>query len=319
MKIKVNLFVIFLLICSTLLGCSYGGKIKSTDAANLKQETASSQSDKTFENKQSNEEGAIIITLNNLKFDLNKPFEDTALRTLDLKSLSILRNSIYAKYGYIFSEKQFSEYFSQFSWYTPTSKNVEEKLNIIDRENIKNIISLEAKKGLSIKNSKDNKNYIKNEKVDVTLNGGTEKETLYITKENIKTSGVSNFPTKITLKYKSSQIIFESLWNDGLYLSVADFDKTDNDIDIYITEFGTDIGCHTYIYKFDGTKIYEYDKLQHFGGNFLYDEEGNIYCWGDDSSRKEINKCYNYKTKRSDDIRDQKFRMELTRLESMGK
>ena len=305
MKIKTNFFIVSFLIGSILLGCSGGSKVnKSTGVINF--EVAPTQSDKTFTNKQSDEELEIILSLSNSKFNLNMPFKETALSTLDSKSLSILRNSIYAKYGYVFSVKEFREYFSQFSWYTPASKNVEEKLNSVDKENIKKIANLQAKKGFSIKNSKNNKNYIGDGKVDITLNGGTEKETLYIIKDSIKTSEPSNLPTKITIKIKNSQIVFKSLWNDGLYLSVADFDKTDSDIDIYITELGTDIGSQTYIYKFNGTKIYEYDKIQHFGGNFLYDEKGNIFYWYNDGSKKEFNKCYNYKTKESDDIRNQK-------------
>jgi hypothetical protein len=56
----------------------------------------------------------------------------------------------------------------------------------------------------------------------------------------------SNTPTKITMKINKIQVVFESEWNDGVYVRAADFDKNDNCIDIYITETGTDIQAKKY-------------------------------------------------------------------------
>ena len=46
------------------------------------------------------------------------------LRGLTKKELEIMRNSIYARYGYRFKRDDLFNYFSQFSWYTPTTSDM---------------------------------------------------------------------------------------------------------------------------------------------------------------------------------------------------
>lgn len=57
--------------------------------------------------------------------------------------LRIMRNWIYARHGYIFKSQDLTDYFSNFSWYTPTSKNVTSQLNKIELANIKAIQAYE--------------------------------------------------------------------------------------------------------------------------------------------------------------------------------
>lgn len=314
---KIKLLIFSILICFTISGCSDANKTTSRNNTTVAQtDTASSnkESKESNESNESNEKTDIVLSLNNINFNLSSKFEDTDLGTLTSKDLSILRNAIYAKYGYTFSTKEFSEYFSKFSWYKPTSKSVEGSLDSIDKENIKKIVALESKKNTVIKRSKDNKDYSEDGKVDISLN--EKKETLYITKEAIKDSeeSATNFPTRVTLKIKDSKVVFESLWNDGIGVSTADFDTTDKCVDIYITRAGTDIGCETTIYKFDGQKLYKYCEFNNLLGRFLYDEKGNIYYWFNNSDKHEINKCYNYKTKESSDITDKNLKAELNKV-----
>lgn len=271
----------------------------------------SSELEKSVVNGESEEKIDIILSLKNLNFNLNMPFEDIDLNKLDSKELSILRNSIYAKHGYIFFTKECSKYFSQFSWYTPLSKNIEEKLNDIDKENIKNIITLERKKETIIKSSKDHKDYSNNGKVNLFLKDNIKNETLYIYKEELITSEYNNKPKRIVLKINNNEVVFDSVWNDSVYVSVADFDNTDKDLDVYITETGTDIQTTTYIYKFDGIKLYQYGKFDHLCTYFLYDEKGNIYYWFNDSNKDEVDTCFNYKTKQSSTISDDNLKIRL--------
>jgi hypothetical protein len=311
MKIIAKLLML-LLITTTLFGCSNDNKsIEPTSSTFLT--PSPSPVGTPAENSAKSSETQIVISLNNSKFDLSKPFDDAALNSLSTADLSALRNSIYARYGYIFNTKELSDSFTKFSWYKPTAKNVEDKLNDIDNKNIKAILSIESKKSLQIKSYKDTKDYSDAGKVDITLNGKTE--TLYITKEKLKDADNTSLPTRFTFKIKDSQVVFESLWNDGLKVSVVDFDKTDNVVDIYVSEIGTDIGSNTYIYKCDGSKIYLYDKIRHFAGVFYYDENGNIYYWFNNGDKKDINKVYNYKTKQSADITDQNLKAMLNKLE----
>ena len=78
---------------------------------------------------------------------------DGALAKLQMHELRYLRNMIYARYGYIFSSEDLTEYFTtRFNWYKGTMKNVDLKLTEIDRKNINKIrlfeTMRETKKGV---------------------------------------------------------------------------------------------------------------------------------------------------------------------------
>ena len=58
------------------------------------------------------------------------------LRNFTKNDFRILRNTIFAKYGYKFISKDLQNHFSQFSWYIGVVTNVDDKLNLIDKQNI---------------------------------------------------------------------------------------------------------------------------------------------------------------------------------------
>lgn len=62
---------------------------------------------------------------------------------LNREGLRILRNAIYAKYGYIFKSPDLTSYFKKFSWYKAEFPNVDNKLNKLDIINIQLIQSVE--------------------------------------------------------------------------------------------------------------------------------------------------------------------------------
>lgn len=53
-----------------------------------------------------------------------KKLTDSDLEGKTKKDLEIMRNSIYARYGYKFKRNDLLEYFSQFSWYNPTTSDM---------------------------------------------------------------------------------------------------------------------------------------------------------------------------------------------------
>jgi hypothetical protein len=69
---------------------------------------------------------------------ISKLDEDTEFRYL-----SLLRNEIYARNGYIFKDAGLKAFFNQMPWYKPISEDVQ--LNAYERWNIKQIESLEGK------------------------------------------------------------------------------------------------------------------------------------------------------------------------------
>lgn len=63
------------------------------------------------------------------------------LRQSDMEGLTswdlkIMRNEIFARYGYIFRTQDMMDYFSQQSWYTPRYDNVTSLLSAIEKKNI---------------------------------------------------------------------------------------------------------------------------------------------------------------------------------------
>lgn len=67
---------------------------------------------------------------------LNEPLNDYGLALLTVGELRLLRNTVYARYGYIFKNDELVEYFTNFSWYTPAYSNVDDKLTDIDKQNL---------------------------------------------------------------------------------------------------------------------------------------------------------------------------------------
>jgi hypothetical protein len=62
-----------------------------------------------------------------------------SLAQLDNRNLRLLRNMIYARYGYKFNSEDLVSYFSRFDWYNPRFDNVDNRLTDVDNYNIRAI------------------------------------------------------------------------------------------------------------------------------------------------------------------------------------
>lgn len=58
------------------------------------------------------------------------------IRNLTDEQVDLLRNYIYAKHGYIFKSDYYYRYFSQFRWYRPRYRNVDDMLNKYEKKNV---------------------------------------------------------------------------------------------------------------------------------------------------------------------------------------
>ena len=65
-----------------------------------------------------------------------KKLTEKELKNLRKLDLEIIRNSIYARHGYSFSNKGVRQYFDFVEWYVPLFTNVEDKITPIEKENI---------------------------------------------------------------------------------------------------------------------------------------------------------------------------------------
>lgn len=73
--------------------------------------------------------------------------EEDVLRVMSPKDLQIMRNEIFARYGYVFiSGGKMDTYFKRQDWYSGIYENVDEYLTEIEKINIANIQKLEEEK-----------------------------------------------------------------------------------------------------------------------------------------------------------------------------
>lgn len=79
-------------------------------------------------------------------FNLNPSL--TLLTKKEVENLSkadiyVLRNSIYAKHGYSFKNRQLRAFFDKHEWYIPVHTNIKEELTVIEKNNIKLLLIYE--------------------------------------------------------------------------------------------------------------------------------------------------------------------------------
>lgn len=133
--------MLFLLL--GLTGCSINEKAKVGNSTDVDIPTKAG----IEESKTDNE---ISIVLNKITYDLNSILHFQDIINLDKDELGLLRNSFYAKHGYIFKNKTYSEYFSKMKWYSQKFDDVSKLLSNDDIKNIDLILKVEKNfQGLS--------------------------------------------------------------------------------------------------------------------------------------------------------------------------
>ncbi|MDP4180567.1 MAG: YARHG domain-containing protein [Bacillota bacterium] len=132
-------FLILIFTIAVLSGCSKSAKNEELQA-NTPQTTMPAIVEVT---EQKTDMNIPILTINSKDYDLSSEFNISSTDKLSKEDLGYLRNGIYAKYGYKFKSKIYSEYFSRFDWYEPSKDNVDELLNEVDKKNIQLILNME--------------------------------------------------------------------------------------------------------------------------------------------------------------------------------
>ncbi len=106
------------------------------------------------------DDGGMDIRFDSTSFDLDRPVDFKDLVNLTADELGILRNAIYARYGYIFKTKKYADYFSGFDWYSPSSEDVNSKLTENDKSNIALIQKVERFNEKNVKPGEEEKKLI---------------------------------------------------------------------------------------------------------------------------------------------------------------
>lgn len=141
---------------------------------------------------------------------LNTYLSATELSSYTKDELALIRNEIFAQYGYIFDSEFYKAYFESKNWYTPKSKNV--VLDPIAKMNVDLIQSLENG-GISVE--------------DETLNGLTATAAYQII--------MNAYPTYIPISYAgiTENINWNTLENEPAFLFV--FQSTEFESDNFYT------------------------------------------------------------------------------------
>jgi len=96
-----------------------------------------------------------VVDKNNIRVaDLSIPskgrlYPQSSLRIIDIdelkkmkkESLDIMRNEIFADYGYVFKTEKWKTYFESKKWYNPRYREVDSKLSVVEKINIERILN----------------------------------------------------------------------------------------------------------------------------------------------------------------------------------
>ncbi|WP_105619877.1 YARHG domain-containing protein [Vallitalea okinawensis] len=83
-----------------------------------------------------------VITFGDRNYNLKDAFVEEQLTQLTEDELNILKNAIFAQYGYRFNSKKYQDYFIDIPWYEPKYDDVETMMTDIDQHNIDLILSM---------------------------------------------------------------------------------------------------------------------------------------------------------------------------------
>ena len=78
-------------------------------------------------------------------FASKRPLTKDELNDYSKRELRIMRNEIFARYGYIFNTKDIKTYFNKKKWYEPSKNNIDKYLSDLEKDNIKLIKEIEEK------------------------------------------------------------------------------------------------------------------------------------------------------------------------------
>ena len=164
------------------------------------------------------------------------------LCNLDYRLLSLARNEIYARHGYIFKDKSLQEYFRNRKWYSGFAVYTG-KLSELEKKNVELIKKFEG----FIKRTETDNNYTRTipQQSDFDLNGdgNTDKIKYHLDKNEYDFSITIN---GIIIKDKG-----ECMAN---YINIVDIDESDNIKEIAVEEYGPSDDYFTHFYYYDGSK-----------------------------------------------------------------
>ena len=129
--------IIILVISVFLLGCTKNENKIASDKVDLKDTIINNETSIPIYSMVESNELLNQIVNNGYINELEKLITVEQLTLFSESDLRILRNTIYAKYGYKFNSIDLQNHFSEFQWYNSEFENVDDKFTFVDIENIK--------------------------------------------------------------------------------------------------------------------------------------------------------------------------------------
>lgn len=135
-------------------------EIKPNSEENEKTETENDTADETPEEQKIETEGTFSDKGSTEEIDYtNEDIEKDAflfpsdsvlitegeLEKLDDKTVELIKNEIYARHGYIFTNRALKKYFESFNWYEPNEEYSPNLLNPTEKANLKTIKKFQSR------------------------------------------------------------------------------------------------------------------------------------------------------------------------------
>lgn len=157
--IRILIILIGIIVIDT--SCNRDNNNKNSQNSKIIKDSISNQTEKEIEKsfdiakiiERNKHEGKYLFLLQDSIFPQDLEYIPPSI-------LRLIRNEIFAKYSYIFRDKELQDYFSSFIWYVPYYNNVDTLLTGLDRYNINILLNAEKK----------NKEISKSELFDIYLN-----------------------------------------------------------------------------------------------------------------------------------------------------
>ena len=123
---------------------------KNTLDSNVEKKHLESQNQNQGQNQNQNQNQGASASISNGDYILpeiaSRYYTETELSGMDAHTLSLARNELYARHGYIFKNTELQEYFGAKQWYTPQVAEVpDSSFNQYEKANLELIQNLEAR------------------------------------------------------------------------------------------------------------------------------------------------------------------------------
>jgi hypothetical protein len=194
-----------------------------------------------------------------------KKLDESALIALKPEMLPFARNEIYARRGYVFTNKIYVDYFSKKSWYKPDPSFSTKSFSDIENYNIDLIKYFEDQYA----NNQDDispllKVYKADTMVSCDLNGdGAEEKIIYRKSRQ-----------ELIINNKTIKLNLEDLADS---FAIVDLDQKDKFKEILISDYGPSDDYSTWYYYFDGTNIVKMGETEGlFDSGINFDGSGRI-------------------------------------------